>query len=390
MRIRRITPWSVGGLALLLGTTGAQPLWGQEAVPGSDALRGEAVAEAQEEEQEDEPAEVSDDDEADEEAAEEEERQERLMREVEELRAELREREEELRNSMLQRQFDRARRAEEAARRAFDEAALAERLQGVIRAGQSKYWIGVQTAKLTEEQREELNLEASVKGVVVESVVDDSPAQSAGLQNGDVITSVDGEAIEEVGQLIAAVTKAENRAMKLGVVRGMDRLTLEVTPAERPRTAVIAGGIPGFGMEMDLQGALPGGLRPGMNLEGVPAGMSIQVAREGEGPAKIKVDYQGKTYEVTSESIEELPEEIREQVRGMVDGNGITILQGFGAGDFDLRMPPGMEMRLPQLILPREEGMRLPEDDLREEVEKLRGEMNELRKVIEELRRSIM
>ena len=388
MRIRRFTPWSVSGLALLLGATGAQSLWGQEAVPGSDALRGEAIAEAQEE-QEDEPAEVSDDEEAEEEVAEEEERQERLMREVEELRAELREREEELRNSMLQRQFDRARRAEEAARRAFDEAALAERLQGVIRAGQSKYWIGVQTAKLTEEQREELNLEASVKGVVVESVVDDSPAQAAGLQNGDVITSVDGEAIEEVGQLIAAVTKAENREMKLGVVRGMDRLTLEVTPAERPRAAGIAGGIPGFEMEMDLQGALPPGIRRGMNLEGVPAGMSIQVTREGEGPAKIKVDYQGKTYEVTSESIDELPEEIRDQVRGMVDGNGITILQGFGAGDLDLRMPQGIEMRLPQLILPRE-GIRLPEDDLREEVEKLRGEMNELRKVIEELRKSIM
>lgn len=61
-------------------------------------------------------------------------------------------------------------------------------------------WLGVRIQSVTEEIAESLELE-EVRGALVASVTEDSPAAAAGLQAGDVILTLNGEEIEEMRQL---------------------------------------------------------------------------------------------------------------------------------------------------------------------------------------------
>lgn len=66
-----------------------------------------------------------------------------------------------------------------------------------------------------------------MRGVVVESVVQGSPAAAAGLRQGDLIRSLDDDEIRQGGELLQLLAKREpGDTVKLGLLRG--RKTLEV------------------------------------------------------------------------------------------------------------------------------------------------------------------
>ncbi|MGB2621060.1 MAG: PDZ domain-containing protein [Candidatus Acidiferrum sp.] len=56
-------------------------------------------------------------------------------------------------------------------------------------------WLGVETEEVTPDKMKELKLPAE-RGVVLGSIVPDSPAAKAGLKQNDVITEIDGERVE--------------------------------------------------------------------------------------------------------------------------------------------------------------------------------------------------
>ena len=60
-----------------------------------------------------------------------------------------------------------------------------------------------------------------------------------------------------------------------------------------------------------------------MNLNGKPLG--IQIQQNGDEPAKIKVQWDGKTYETTDDKLEVIPESVRGKVQQFLDGGKITI-----------------------------------------------------------------
>ena len=66
-------------------------------------------------------------------------------------------------------------------------------------------FLGVRTATLTPEMREDLDLTPEAGAVVAEDVQPDSPAAEIGLQQFDVIVELDGEAITTSAELRAAV-----------------------------------------------------------------------------------------------------------------------------------------------------------------------------------------
>src|SRR5215475_4388204 len=67
------------------------------------------------------------------------------------------------------------------------------------------------------------------EGVLVRGVFGDMPAAKAGLQVGDVITSVDGDRIRSVGELREKlVEKKSEKSIKLGVIRNKAPLTLSI------------------------------------------------------------------------------------------------------------------------------------------------------------------
>ena len=68
------------------------------------------------------------------------------------------------------------------------------------------------------------------EGVLVSSVRDGSPAAAAGLQAGDVITAVDGEAVKSSSQLRRGLARTEDgNPVELGITRDREATTLEVT-----------------------------------------------------------------------------------------------------------------------------------------------------------------
>ena len=75
--------------------------------------------------------------------------------------------------------------------------------------------LGLALAPLNDDARQEMNLPPNQKGVVVADVTQDSPAQAAGLQPGDVLEMVGNQAVTNPQQ---AVTALRNGTQKSGAV----------------------------------------------------------------------------------------------------------------------------------------------------------------------------
>lgn len=100
-------------------------------------------------------------------------------------------------------------------------------------------WLGVYTQEVTRDLRDALDLEG--EGVLVSSVVPDSPADRAGLRKGDVIVSVDRREVRSPAELTGIIRDArEGESVSLAVVRKGETLHLAVRLAERPDDDEIA------------------------------------------------------------------------------------------------------------------------------------------------------
>ncbi len=70
-------------------------------------------------------------------------------------------------------------------------------------------------------------------GIVVASVEEDSPAQRAGLQEGDIIVAFEGQAVAGIDDLHKSLTEAKiGRRSTLTIIRGLKRLEVEIVPEE--------------------------------------------------------------------------------------------------------------------------------------------------------------
>jgi serine protease Do len=98
----------------------------------------------------------------------------------------------------------------------------------------SRTRLGVTVQELTPELAEYFG---AADGVLVASVVADSPASKSGLRAGDVITSVDGRSITSAGDLTRALRiGSSDREVTLGIVRDKKPSTVSAkieAPAER-------------------------------------------------------------------------------------------------------------------------------------------------------------
>ncbi len=83
-------------------------------------------------------------------------------------------------------------------------------------------------------------------GVRIEGVSEDGPAAKAGVKEGDVVVEVDGERVRSARQFSRLIQEAPvGKSVKLGVMRGGNRQTIDVTPEARPF---------GFGVDGDRIG----------------------------------------------------------------------------------------------------------------------------------------
>ncbi len=73
---------------------------------------------------------------------------------------------------------------------------------------------------------------ADGKGVLVTSVTDDGPAAKAGVRAGDVITAIEGEAVDSPGDISRAINRKKEGEVTLTIVRNKSQQTIRVAPRE--------------------------------------------------------------------------------------------------------------------------------------------------------------
>ncbi|HEX6126074.1 MAG TPA: PDZ domain-containing protein [Pyrinomonadaceae bacterium] len=95
-------------------------------------------------------------------------------------------------------------------------------------------YLGVQTEEVTKENLAKYGLR-EVRGVAVEKVMEGSPAEKAGLQNGDVIVRLGNEEITSVRKLTRMLGEiSADHQVKITVLRGGNERELVATLGKRP------------------------------------------------------------------------------------------------------------------------------------------------------------
>ncbi|RNC92926.1 MAG: PDZ domain-containing protein [Synechococcus sp. YX04-3] len=121
---------------------------------------------------------------------------------------------------------------------------LAKRIaQQIVSTGQASHpFIGVQLRSLTPQLAREINATSTrctvpvVNGVLVVDVVPDTPAESAGIRQCDLIRAVNGTPVENPSEVQLAVDRGRvGQPMQITIERDGLEQTLEVLPKELPR-----------------------------------------------------------------------------------------------------------------------------------------------------------
>ncbi len=91
--------------------------------------------------------------------------------------------------------------------------------------------IGVSTMALTKQLADYFGVTGG-KGVLVTAVTDDGPAAKAGVKAGDVITAIDGEAVDSSGDISRVINNKKEGDVTLTIIRNKSQQTIRVTPRE--------------------------------------------------------------------------------------------------------------------------------------------------------------
>ena len=279
---------------------------------------------------------------------------------------------------------------------------------------QPAYWIGIRGRNVEEPVlRTQFQL-AEDLGVVIEEVLEDSPAAKAGIRQHDIILRANGEPVQAMEDLYALVNSGDAKPIELRLIRLGKEETIAVVPEERPAgLEERSTGLPGFGEFGDpdamrkMMERMPGfpGLPPGgmrvlgggifidgqqVDLNNLPNGVAVTIEKTGEGPAKITVKQGDKTWKIDSDdakALEQLPEEVRGYVARMMQGPGQF-------GQFNLDLQKEMEHLLPgqfgQFFQAPVPGPNLEgqQDPVLQKMEELERQLEELQKRLEETEKS--
>ncbi|MET0067375.1 MAG: trypsin-like peptidase domain-containing protein [Candidatus Thiodiazotropha sp.] len=96
-------------------------------------------------------------------------------------------------------------------------------------------WIGIQGQDMTDKLAEAFGLQIDT-GILVTGVMEDGPANKAGLRPGDVITKVDTTEVSNSQDLMQRIAgQPPGSRIEIGGWRGSDRFTLYAISGERPK-----------------------------------------------------------------------------------------------------------------------------------------------------------
>ena len=103
-------------------------------------------------------------------------------------------------------------------------------------------WLGIQIQDITDDVAEYYHL-TDQQGVLVFQVLPEGPAEKAGMKDGDIIKTYDGQSIEHSRELIDRVSSTSTgRAVAVDILREGKRQSLKVQIGERPSGEELAEG----------------------------------------------------------------------------------------------------------------------------------------------------
>ena len=214
---------------------------------------------------------------------------------------------------------------------------------------EERYVLGVQCEEAGDLLRAHLKL--GTKGLVILEVREETPAAEAGLQKDDILVSINDKDLENLSQLVEAVSKSDGAAVKLSVLRAGDRQEISVTPRKMqvPTMVVPAG------MEVEEIQSLLGKGVPNVGVRRIHAGVLL----DGNVPGEQK-------------DVQELIEQLRQMAENSGSAAGaesrITITAP-GTGEvLELKTPNHTEHAVKQL---------------QEQVRQLQEQLSELQKKVQ-------
>jgi serine protease DegQ len=102
-------------------------------------------------------------------------------------------------------------------------------------------WIGVEPQNLSKELAESLNLPKDTNGVLISGVLEGGPADKAGMKPGDVLTQVNGQAVNDVVTLLNRIAQTSpGGEAKINLLRKGKPMTLKVQVGKRPKSKAAA------------------------------------------------------------------------------------------------------------------------------------------------------
>jgi S1-C subfamily serine protease len=126
-------------------------------------------------------------------------------------------------------------------------------MRQLVETGRVRYaWVGVTTQTVTPRVAERFGF-AAPRGAAIQEVVEDSPAEDAGLRgggarqtfdgvtirpDGDLIVAINGVAVQNAEDVVRAIAEQllPGQTAAFTVLRGSERRRIQVILAERPRT----------------------------------------------------------------------------------------------------------------------------------------------------------
>ena len=201
---------------------------------------------------------------------------------------------------------------------------------------EERYVLGVQCEEAGELLRAHLKLGST--GLLILEVREETPAAEAGLQKDDILVSINDKDLENLSQLVEAVSKSDGAPVKLSVLRAGDRQEIAVTPRKMqvPTMVVPAGmeveeyqnllgkGVPNVGVRRIHAGVLLDGNVPGEQKDVQELLEKLRQMAENSGNAanaesRITITAPGagqilelKTPGETEDAVKQLQEQVRQ------------------------------------------------------------------------------
>ncbi|MDR0304641.1 MAG: Do family serine endopeptidase [Chitinispirillales bacterium] len=115
-------------------------------------------------------------------------------------------------------------------------------MEQLIYTGEVKRgWLGVSIGNIDQSMNDALGLKE--KGVLINEVFDNEPAQKAGIESGDVVVSLDGKKTPNANELRNIVaTLSSGKKYPIEIIRNGKKITLMVTPSVRGENQNLAIG----------------------------------------------------------------------------------------------------------------------------------------------------